>query len=258
MKLLIDLGNSRLKWALWDGTQLRRGATLVHAVAADAANPDSGAPAEVNFSALWKDVPSVAEIWVASVAATALEQKLSRSLSDHFSMPPRYARSPASACGVRNAYSAPARLGVDRFLALVAAHAQTPGAAVVVSCGTALTLDAVGADGRHLGGLIAPAPGLMRQALLDHTARLGDLAAAQVVDFADTTAAAVESGTWLAAVALVERFVARTQTALGMPPALLVCGGGARRLASLLAPEHRIDADLVLRGLAHFADGDGC
>lgn len=249
MKLLIDLGNSRLKWALWDGTQLQRGSTLKHVATA--------AGEEVDFAALWKDVQPPLAIWVASVAATALEQALGRSLSEHFVCPIRYARSPAAACGVRNAYSAPARLGIDRFLGLVEVHAQMQTATVVVSCGTALTLDAIGADGRHLGGLIAPAPALMRSALLDHTARLGDLQSAQIVDFADTTAAAVESGTWLAAVALVERFAARAGAALGTPPVIVLAGGGAKRLASLLELEHRIEPDLVLRGLARFADSGG-
>ena len=256
MKLLIDLGNSRLKWALWDGAQLQRGSTLNHAAAAASA-ASAGADEEVDFSALWKDVPPPLAIWVASVASNALEQRLTHSLSEHFVSPIRLARSPVAACGVRNAYSAPARLGIDRFLGLVAVHAQAQMATVVASCGTALTLDAVGADGVHLGGLIAPAPALMRSALLDHTARLGDLQSAPIAEFADTTAAAVESGTWLAAVALVERFVARAGARFGAAPALVLTGGGARRLAPLIEHEHRIEADLVLRGLARFADSGG-
>lgn len=256
MKLLIDLGNSRLKWALWDGAQLHRGATLTHTHASESESADP-ATVEVNFSALWKDIPAVNAIWVASVASTALEHTLTHSLNEHFAVSVRYARSPAAACGVRNAYSAPARLGVDRFLGLVAAHRDSAGPAVVAGCGTALALDAVGSDGRHLGGLIAPAPPLMRQALLERTARLGDLAAAPIADFADTTSAAVESGTWLAAVALVERFARRAQAVFGITPALILSGGGAKRLAPLLELEHRFDPDLVLRGLAHFADGDG-
>ncbi len=249
MKLLIDLGNSRLKWALWDGAQLQRGASVAHATA-----ESGGIGEKVDFAALWKDVPAVQAIWVASVASTALEQTLGRTLADHFAVSAHYARSPGSACGVRNAYSAPARLGVDRFLGLVAVHAHAQEATVIASCGTALTLDAIGADGVHLGGLIAPAPALMRNALLDHTARLGELGAAQVVEFADTTSAAVESGTWLAAVALVERFAARTASTLGVTPTVVVTGGGARRLSPLLGVAHCVEPDLVLRGLANFAD----
>jgi len=256
MKLLIDLGNSRLKWALWNGTQLQRGSTLTHARSGDGELAE-GASAAVDFSLLWKELPPVNAIWIASVAASTLEQTLTRSLNESFAVPVRYARSPAAACGVHNAYSAPARLGIDRFLGMVAAHRENAGAAVIASCGTALALDAVGADGRHLGGLIAPAPPLMRQALLERTARLGELTAAPITEFADTTAGAVESGTWLAAVALVERFARHAHAAFGMTPALILSGGGAKRLAPLLELEHRYEPDLVLRGLSHFADADG-
>lgn len=249
MKLLIDAGNSRIKSAFWDGGQLRHGPMLAHAASADAT---AVSPAE--FAALWKNISAVEEIWIASVAATTLDHELTVSLAAQFAVNPRFARSPASACGVRNAYSAPARLGIDRFLGLVAAHAQFPGAAVIAGCGTALTLDAIDAHGNHLGGLIAPAPGLMRSALLDRTARLGDLGAAAIVDFADTTSAAVESGTWLAAVALVERFVTRTRMRVGMEPTMIVCGGGGKRLGALLEVPYRLETDLVLRGLALFAD----
>ena len=249
MKLLIDAGNSRIKSAFWDGSQLRHGQMLAHATSAD--TPMASAS---EFAALWKDIPALDEIWIASVAAATLEHELTNSLAARFAVTPRFARSPANACGVRNAYTAPARLGIDRFLGLVAVHAQFPGAAVIAGCGTALTLDAIDTHGNHFGGLIAPAPGLMRSALLDRTARLGDLAAASIVDFADTTSAAVESGTWLAAVALVERFVTRTRMRVGMEPTMIVCGGGGKRLGALLEVPHRLETDLVLRGLALFAD----
>ena len=139
-------------------------------------------------------------------------------------------------------------------LGLVAAHAEVPGPVVVAGCGTALTIDALAADGEHIGGLIAPSPALMRSALTAGTARLGDLREGSVVDFAADTAAAVESGVWLAAVALVERFHARAAARWGSPPALLLTGGGADRLAALIALPHRADRDLVLRGLARYAD----
>lgn len=126
MKLLIDLGNTRLKCALWDGVRLHRGATLTHARGNEHA---SNAPADADFSSLWQDLPEIESIWIASVAASSLEQTLVQSLSARFAASVRFARSPAMACGVRNAYSAPARLGVDRFLGLIAAHRDTAGAA---------------------------------------------------------------------------------------------------------------------------------
>jgi type III pantothenate kinase len=243
MKLLIDLGNTRLKWALWDGAELHSGGAIAHA-----------GERPLDLDSVWQQVHGAEAAWVASVAAPALDVRLKQSLSARgISM--QFVHSSAQACGVRNAYAQPERLGVDRFLSLIAAHANAREPTVIASCGTALTLDALAADGSHLGGLIAPAPDLMRAALLGHTARLGKLeSAARIVERADNTADAVESGCWLAAAALIERFVVRSTPTLGAAPALVLSGGGATRLAELVALPSRIDSELVLRGLALFAD----
>jgi type III pantothenate kinase len=243
MKLLADLGNTRLKCALWDGHALSAHAAVAHAAAE-----------RVDFATLLKDIQSVDAVWIASVAAPALDAAFAEAVRARWGVEPVFARSSAAACGVRSAYQQPERLGVDRFLALIAVHAQQAGPAVIAGCGTALTLDALDTDGTHLGGLIAPAPELMRSALLGNTARLGNIDAARIVEIADNTADAVASGTWLAAAALVERFVAQAAGRFGAAPALLLGGGGAAQLGALLALPHRIDADLVLRGLARYAD----
>jgi type III pantothenate kinase len=132
-------------------------------------------------------------------------------------------------------------------------HAVESGPCVLASCGTALTLDALAADGTHLGGLIAPSPALMRDALTGATARLATPQFARVVECADNTDDAIESGVWLAAAALLERFVARAAATFGTPPSVVLTGGGAERLGALIALPHRIDTELVLRGLALYA-----
>jgi len=241
MKLLVDIGNTRLKWALWDGKDLRFGAAEAHA----------------DFSAAaWQESPAVDSVWVASVASAALNERVDAAVRRRFGRAARFVQTRAHACGVHNAYPQPERLGVDRFLALVAAHAQAREPTIVVSCGTALTLDALAADGTHLGGLIAASPDLALAALRGGTANLGAAAAGRIVEFADNTADAMESGTWLAAAALAERFVERTAKRLGSAAALVLTGGGAARLSDLLPTPHRIDAELVLRGLAALADDD--
>jgi len=241
MKLLFDLGNTRVKWAAWDGRDLRGGGAAAHRD-------------NVDFAALLQDIQKPDGIWIASVAAPALDERLVQFARTHWRIEPMFVRSSASACGVRSAYAQPERLGVDRWLGLIAAHAHGEAPAVIAGCGTALTLDALAIDGMHLGGLIAPSPQLMRQALLGNTARLGDIDAATVVEIASNTADAVASGTWLAAAALVERFVAQAAARFTATPRLVLTGGGASRLGALLALPHRIDAELVLRGLAHYAD----
>jgi len=243
MKLLFDIGNTRLKWALWDGTNLTQAGALAHA-------------ATIDFGALLAPLRAPDAVWIASVGAPALDDALTQALAARWPLTPNFVRSSAAACGVYNAYAQPERLGVDRFLNLIALHASDGGvgAHVIASCGTALTLDALAPGGRHLGGLIAPSPDLMRQALLGNTARLGALEDVPVVEIADSTAAAVASGSWLAAAALVERFRERAASQFGTRPDLVLSGGGADRLARLIAGPHRIEPDLVLRGLAHFAD----
>ncbi|HEY2395799.1 MAG TPA: type III pantothenate kinase [Rudaea sp.] len=244
MKLLIDLGNTRLKCALWDGTTLRTLGAATHAGPMD----------NVDFAALWSEAGAVSAILIASVAGAALGLRLARDLRRRFGLEPVFVASTAQACGVRNAYAQPERLGVDRFLGLIAVHADAAGAVVLASCGTALTLDAIDADGGHRGGLISASPALMIDALTGNTARLQRPRAARIVELAVDTADAIESGTWLGAAALIERFVERAAALIGSRPAVVLGGGGARRLGGLIAPAHRVDEEVVLRGLAIYAD----
>jgi len=245
MKLLADLGNTRLKWALWDGVELSRVVAAAHAQDA------------LDFGELWQGVNSVDAIWVASVATSARNEELGRACMRRFGVQAHYVRSRAQACGVRNAYAEPERLGVDRFLALIGAHARACEPTVIVSCGTALTLDALAADGTHLGGLITASPDLALAALRGGTANLGAAPSGSISEIANNTADAMESGAWLGATALVERFLVRAGARLGAQPACVITGGGAARLTTLLAVPHRIDTELVLRGLACVADTDG-
>lgn len=240
MKLLIDAGNTRLKWAWWDGVAFDR----------VSAAPNAG----LNFAALWKNGQSADAVWVASVASAASNAALAAAAREGFGVEPVFVATRAQACGVRVAYAQPTDLGVDRFLGMIAAHASVQGPVVVTSCGTALTLDALAADGTHLGGLIAAGPRLAQDALRIGTARLTDVPVGRIVEIADNTADAIESGAWLSAAALVERFRERVAPRLGGDTALILTGGGASELSPLLASPHRIDAELVLRGLAMLAD----
>ena len=242
MTLLLDLGNTRLKWAVPAGDGWAGQGAL--------AWPDDLSKA---LAVAWKDVATPSSIVAASVTSPAREAALAECARERFSRDIAWLRTPAAACGVINAYREPERLGVDRFLAMVAAHADGLGACVLVGVGTALTLDALAADGRHLGGLIAPGPQLMQQSLLGATARVRPERDGVLVDAADNTADAVHSGCWQAAAALVERFVARMTPRLGEGFTLSLSGGDALPLAALLAIPARHTEDSVLRGLAVWA-----
>ncbi|MBA2077346.1 type III pantothenate kinase [Rhodanobacter sp. PCA2] len=242
MRLLLDLGNTRLKWALHDGDDLRcRGAVAWDDSVADAL-PKS-----------WSALPRPAAVFGASVVDAAREQLVARSVATAYRRDVAWLRTPAAACGVRNAYAEPQRLGVDRFLAMVAARADGGAPCVLAGVGTALTLDALDADGRHLGGLIAPGPRLMQQSLLGATVQVRPTHEGAIVEAADNTTDAVASGCWLAAAALIERFATRMAPALGGAPALRLGGGDADALLPLLSLPAQLAHDSVLHGLAVWA-----
>lgn len=153
--------------------------------------------------------------------------------------------------GLQIAYPVPARLGVDRFLALLAAHARQAGPCLVVGVGTALTVDLLDASGRHHGGRIAPAPALMRASLHQRAPHL-PAAGGAGVGFASDTADALASGCEGAAVGLISHSMLLATQALGQAPQLLLHGGGAPALLQALAPAEHAPA-LVLEGLARWA-----
>lgn len=236
---LFDLGNSRLKFAplLGDG---RAGEVL--AIAHDGSRFESGWEAELPAACT--------RACVASVGPEPLFGRLHAALSAAGSRVERV-RTQAECDGVRIAYDEPARLGVDRFLALLAAHARCDGAALVVGVGTALTIDLLAADGRHLGGRIAPSPMLMREALHARATQL-PVSGGDYVAFAGDTADALASGCEGAALALVERSLAEASARVGAEPSLLVHGGGAAALLPRL-PRACHAPVLVFDGLARWA-----
>lgn len=243
MTLLLDLGNTRLKWASSRGG----GLDAVGACAWDSEALDS------RVADAWRELPPPLRVLAASVVSDERERRLEQWVHATFGLPVQWLRTPAAGAGVRNAYPQPGHLGVDRFLGMVAARAAGAAPCVVVGVGTALTLDALAADGRHLGGLIAPSPRLMEQAVLGATAQVRPQHPGRVVDAADNTADGLHAGCWQAAAALVERFHRRMQPQLGAGAGLRLSGGDAQALAALIEPPAECVADAVLLGLAAWA-----
>jgi len=241
---LFDLGNTRLKAApLHDDGRIGEAVAITHWKSAD-----DGAALGAGLA---EHLPPRIEIgYLASVADTDLRGAVMQLLASRCRRI-CVARSSRRWNGLRIAYDEPSRLGVDRFLAMLAAHAGANGAALVCGVGTALTVDLVDADGGHRGGRIAPSPTLMREALHQRAAQL-PVAGGEYRDFADDTLDALASGCEGAALGLIERSVARAETDLGSAPTLILHGGGAAALAARL-PRARLAPDLVLEGLARWA-----
>lgn len=231
MKLLVEIGNSRIKWALADDAGLK-GAPV------SARHDDRSWPQQLPHT-------PVAAVWYATVAAAGSQRPLLEWAFSRGLTAPQRVRSTAQAAGVTNAYAKPDRLGVDRLLACVAAHHRYPGQSVLVAdVGTALTIDYVAGDGRHAGGLISPGVATMRDAIrADTQVRAADLAPGARM-LGRSTDAAVGQGTLHAAVALLEH--ARASQA---PARLLLTGGEAPLLAPHLDGGWEIAPALVLEGL---------
>lgn len=247
---LFDLGNTNLK-----GRWLRDG-EFGPAIGIDWASAEPEA-----LLREWLDAwPQPDRVLVASVASAQRAGFLRRALQAWPGVAPEWLSSPRQACGIISRYRIPERLGIDRFLAMVGARAASPGAAfVVVGCGTALTLDAVDADGRQREGLIAPSPDLMVRSLHGGTAideTNPDAFQQGGQGEFDDTRKAIRAGCWQAATALVEAFHARCRAEFGAA-ALWLHGGGAASLQAALDRCGSVPAglleDAVWRGLEVWA-----
>lgn len=235
---LLDLGNSRLKCAPLREGRIGEVIAIDHDGTAFAPGWEQRLPARF-------DVASVA-----SVAAPALTVELLDALTRRC-MRISLARTQAAFDGVRIAYAQPSRLGVDRFLALLAARARAARPVLVVGAGTALTIDLLDADGLHRGGRIAPSPALMRAALHARAPQL-PVEGGSWHEFADDTADALASGCDGAALGLIAGSLDAAAVLLGARPRLLLHGGGAGALLPHLGDAVHAPA-LVLEGLARWA-----
>lgn len=236
--LAIDAGNTRIKWALHDGIAWTAAGAIATAESA-------------RIGEAWAALARVERAIACNVAGAEVERSLRVSCSGR-GMTLTVIASRDEELGVVNGYRDPAQLGADRWAALVAAHAVGPGPKLVVNAGTALTIDALGGDGRFLGGIIVPGPDLMRGALASATARL-PLAAGNFREFPDTTEDAIASGALQACVGAILR-VRHAMTGRGMAPEhVVLSGGAARTLAPLLPMPFSIHENLVLDGLARIA-----
>jgi type III pantothenate kinase len=246
MTFVVDVGNAKIKWARFaSGRRLRGQGSALHVDAEDAA-----------LEALAAAVPArTGRVWVASVAAPELTNRIGAVLRHKTGVDPVFVATTREQAGVRCAYDDPSRLGVDRWMAMIAAYARVRGPICVIAAGTAVTFDAVDADGRHRGGLIFAGPRLAADALRRGTGRIGptEVVSAPPEGLAllgRSTDAAVGHGAWLSLSAALERAIAVVAAADGATPAVVLTGGDATTLRRWLACEGEVVADLVLEGLA--------
>ncbi len=238
--LLIDAGNSLLKWAF------SRNGEMSAVGQVDYADNEFMA----TLSQPWSLPTPPQRVLLASVVSAGRVQALRSWVETFWHLPLELVSAQARACGVVNGYAQPEQLGADRWAALIAARQLLSGAVCVVDSGTATTLDVMDAEGRHLGGLIVPGVGLMRASLFNNTAGVrGDVDAAAGGLLATDTQAAVSGGSLQATAGLVERLLREVRAMFGVPLTTILCGGAAPDLLPLLPCEVRHEPDLVLKGL---------
>jgi type III pantothenate kinase len=236
--IAIDGGNTRIKWGIHDGKSwVSRGAAPT-------------TEADLLADVLAGNGPISSAI-ASNVAGAQVEAQL-REICSRARIALRMARSEAQQLGVVNGYRDARQLGSDRWAALVGAHALGKADKLVVNAGTALTIDALAADGHFLGGLIVPGPALMRSSLDRGTAGLR-LTQGVFRDFPAGTADAITSGAIQACAGAIERMGALMAARGGGPARVLLSGGAAAELAPHLPIVHAIHENLVLDGLVLIA-----
>ena len=238
MILAVDAGNSRVKWALHDGRVFVREGWVTRA--------DIDA-----LDAQWSALPAPSSIVIANVAGDEVDERL-RTLCKRWQTAPRWASSARSQAGVFNRYDEPSQLGVDRWAALIGARRFCSDACVVVNAGTATTIDALGAQGEFIGGIIVPGFDLMHESLASNTARLsaerGDF-----IPFPRMTRDAITSGAIQALCGAVERMRDTMLAAGHQKPELIFSGGAGELVARHMGKPVRIVDKLVLEGLVQIA-----
>lgn len=243
--LAIDVGNTRLKWALYAHPQ--PGAALLSQGAVFLETIDSLAETE------WKSLPVPSSMLGSCVAGDALRRRVREQMELWDELEPRWVIPSAQEGGVTNGYDHPNRLGADRWVSLIGARARALAGglarpALVVMVGTAVTVDALDTEGRFLGGLILPGFGLMLKALEIGTANL-KVPTGEVVDFPTNTSDALMSGGANAIAGAIERQYRKLLARTGAEPLLLMTGGAAVKLAPITDLHFETVDSLIFDGL---------
>ena len=241
MALLVDIGNTHIKWC--DSADL-----------ADI-GPSIGLSSNLRevLSQQWSRLDMPSAVMVSNVAGRETETILSTWMIETWNMQPTYVKVRHEQLGVVNGYRKPVQLGVDRWMALIAARALFQQVLIVVDCGTATTIDAMDDTGLHYGGIILPGYQMMQESMLGNTAIPDYTNAVQKTLFATDTASGIRSGAVIATAGAVEKIVGAMRNRAKGEVICLVTGGGAEELIGVTDISVRHEPHLVLNGLDQIA-----
>ena len=248
--LAIDIGNTRLKWAVYPAGK-------------DGAQPTaSGAEFLENIDKLadgeWSGLPRPDRMLGCCVAGDAVKRRVEEQMEELWDVPAHWVVPSAAEAGIVNGYDHPTRLGADRWVAMIGARHRMRAAGpdrpmVVVMVGTAVTVEAVDVNGRFLGGFILPGHGIMLRALESGTAGL-HVPTGDVRDFPTNTSDALTSGGTFAIAGAIERMVQHVRRHCGAEPACYMTGGAGWKMAPHMSVRFELLESLIFDGLLVIAE----
>ena len=243
MRLLFDLGNSRLKWAFSENGIQKSGSLDAHELSLLADNLDKAMTST--------EAPD--EAWISSVAGEKATGKLKDWLRQRWSLEGRAITVNSQVHDLANAYVQPESLGSDRWAALVAVRHRYTQPASIIDCGTAVTIDFIN-NNRFYGGVILPGLQLARNSLIASTAKLQLNGSQPISSISTSTSAGILSGTLLGLVGAIEHIVKQQQQDTGLSPKIYLTGGNANAIQPYLALANEVVDDLVLQGMEVIAE----
>jgi type III pantothenate kinase len=246
--LALDIGNTRLKWAQYDSPHPN--ATLLHHGAEFLENIDRLADGP------WGTMQAPAHVLGCVVAGDAVKRRVQEQM-ELWDVTPHWVVSSESEAGLTNGYDHPTRLGADRWVAMIGAYHRmltqgTPRPMVVVMVGTAVTVEAVDATGKFLGGFILPGHGIMLRALESGTAGL-HVPTGEVIEFPTNTSDALTSGGTYAIAGAVECMVQHVRKHCGAEPQCTMTGGAGWKMAPSMTRPFELVDNLIFDGLLQMA-----
>ena len=246
--LALDVGNTRLKWAQYEAPV--PGAKLLAQGAVFLENIDRLAEDD------WRAIPEPSAILGCIVAGDAIKRRLAEQMEIWEALP-RWVVSSAQEAGLTNGYDHPARLGADRWVAMIGAHHRLLARGIrkpclVVMVGTAVTVEAIDAGGKFLGGIILPGHGIMLRALESGTAGL-HVPTGEVRDFPTNTSDALTSGGTFAIAGAVQRMVDNITRHCGEKPECIMTGGAGWKVAPSMSVKFDLVEGLIFDGLLEIA-----
>ncbi len=241
MKLLLDIGNSSVKWALQEQEEF----TSTGAFSYKKNNFEQDIQENLLFS------EKLSGVLVSNVGGNEIFNTLNARVKKQWQQECWQPSVSASFKELKNSYSDTQQMGLDRWLAMIASWEKYQSALCLVGCGTALTIDLINHEGQHLGGYIVPGIELMQTALVNNTEQINAVVKNQAsLDYAKDTQSAINNGAFLAAVSMIEHVINKFSNESNCKPKCIISGGMAETIKPLLTHSFQHEPNLVLVGLS--------